>query len=249
MLRLRLQAPFAAFRPFTAGWYRPTAGFLTPSAAYGLALNLAGIETRRDDGLSAMTVTSFGLPRARIAVGADPDHPLPAVQTMFQQLHNYPVGVSGKEQRDDTKGNKYNITPVRREFLSGLFAVVALNFDPDEQEIEAQIRAGLAGESPRSGSRYGLPFLGDNAFLLDRIEILDESVPVVWYCRPDAEDGVVSNSTRLTTWIDRRDMSRTRSAVYAPSSEASSEIPDAAWTLIEPPSGPVSATSKPRKRS
>ena len=45
--------------------------FLTPSAAYGLALNLAGIETRRDDGLSAMTVTRFDLPPARIALGAD----------------------------------------------------------------------------------------------------------------------------------------------------------------------------------
>ena len=32
-------------RTFTAGWYRPTATFLTPSAAYGLLLNLAGIES------------------------------------------------------------------------------------------------------------------------------------------------------------------------------------------------------------
>src|SRR4051794_1998675 len=101
MLWLRLQAPFAAFRPFTAGWYRPTAAFLTPSAAYGLALNLAGVETRRDDGLSPMTVTRFGLPPAMVAVGADPGRPLPAVQTLFQQLHNYPVGASGKERKGD----------------------------------------------------------------------------------------------------------------------------------------------------
>ena len=30
MLCLYVQAPFAAFRTFTAGWYRPTAAFLTP---------------------------------------------------------------------------------------------------------------------------------------------------------------------------------------------------------------------------
>ena len=111
MLVLRLQAQFAAFRTFTAGWYRPTAGFLTPSAAYGLALNLAGEETRRDDGISAMTVTRFGLPPARIAIGADPDHPLPTVQALFQQLHNYPVGASGKERKDDAKGSKYTTPP------------------------------------------------------------------------------------------------------------------------------------------
>ncbi len=69
MLMLYVQAPFAAFRTFTAGWYRPTAAFLTPSAAYGLALNAAGFESRRDDGLSAMTVTAFDLPPARIALG------------------------------------------------------------------------------------------------------------------------------------------------------------------------------------
>src|SRR3954447_17182577 len=106
MLRLYVQASFAAFRTFTAGWYRPTAAFLTPSAAYGLALNLAGIETRRDDGLSAMTVTRFGLPPARIALGADPAWPLPAIQSLFQQLHNYPVGASGKDRKDDARGNK-----------------------------------------------------------------------------------------------------------------------------------------------
>ncbi len=36
MFILYVQAPFAAFRTFRTGWYRPTATFLTPSAAYGL---------------------------------------------------------------------------------------------------------------------------------------------------------------------------------------------------------------------
>ena len=234
MILLRLRAPFAAFRPFTAGWYRPTAGFLTPSAAYGLALNLAGVETRHDDGISAMTVTRLGLPSARIAIGADPDHPLPSVQTLFQQLHNYPVGASGKERKDDAKGSKYNITPVRREFLTGLHAIVALDF-LDHGTIEGQIREGLAGEEPRSGTRYGLPFLGDNAFLPDQVKILDELAPARWYCRLDSEGGSRPDSTRLTSWIDRQDMSKTRSDLYAPTAEANAEIPEAAWTLIRPP--------------
>ena len=151
MLWLYVQAPYAAFRNFTAGWYRPTASFMTPSAAYGLVMNLAGIETRRDDGLSPMTVTGFGLPPARIALGADPENPRgahPQVHTIYQQLHNYPVGASGKERKEDAKGNKYNITPVRREFLSDLRAFVLLDFH-DDPAVEDQIRR--VGTAPIPG--------------------------------------------------------------------------------------------------
>lgn len=252
MIRLYVQAPFAAFRPFTAGWYRPTATFFTPSAAYGLALNLAGIETRRDDGLSAMTLTQFDLPPARIALGVDANEKPashPTVQTLYQQLHNYPVGMSGKERADDAMGNKYNITPVRREFLSDLRAIVALDF-LDRLDVEHAILRNLADPQP-SAARYGLPFLGDNAFLLDKIVELKEPRKALWYKRlsddPDATPGPVDRSTRLTIWIDRKDMSRTRSAVFAPDKTPSYEIPEAAWTPIEPPTSPK-PDAKPSKK-
>jgi CRISPR-associated protein Cas5t len=103
-----------------------------------------------------------------------------------------------------------------------------------------QNRFGVGGEPPRSGTRYGLPFLGDNAFLIDKIQVLDEPAPARWYCRLDAEGGAVAGSTRLTSWIDRQDMSRTCSALYAPAAEASAEIPEAAWTVITPPQEPGS---------
>ncbi|MGE3818118.1 MAG: type I-MYXAN CRISPR-associated protein Cas5/Cmx5/DevS [Isosphaeraceae bacterium] len=251
MLRLYAQAPFAAFRAFTAGWYRPTAGFLTPSAAYGLALNLAGIETRRDDGLSAMTVTRFGLPKARVALGAVPDGPggpRPTVHTIYQQLHNYPVGASGKDRKEDAKGGKYNITPVRREFLSDLRAVIALDF-PDHPEVEAAIVQAAAGDPPGTSPRYGLPFFGDNAFLIDKLEVCRGPIPAFWYRRLDVgEDaGPVPSSTRLTTWVDRQDMSRTKSALYAPSGEAREEIPEDAWTAIEPPPEPTPPAGRTKK--
>lgn len=255
MLRLYVQAPFAAFRTFTAGWYRPTAGFLTPSAAYGLALNLAGIETRRDDGLSPMTVTRFGLPPARIALGAaagNPSGPHPPVHTIFQQLHNYPVGSSGKERMEDAKGNKYNITPVRREFLSDLRAFVLLDFYK-QREVEDLIRRALDTSDPKYPVRYGLPFLGDNAFLIDKIKIHEEPVRALWY-RPigsEDEEGVVPRSTRLTVWIDRQDMSKTRSALFAPGPEEEDDAANSqwhAWTDVTPPSEPMPPPKASKKK-
>jgi CRISPR-associated protein Cas5t len=254
MIRLFVQAPFAAFRTFTAGWYRPTAAFITPSAAYGLALNLAGIETRLDDGSSPMTVTRFNLPPARIAIGADPANPWgphPSVHTLYQQLHNYPVGASGKARKDDAKGNKYNITPIRREFLADVRAFVCLDF-LEQAEIENSIRRALAGAPSSSGKRYGLPFMGDNAFLIDRIEVRDEPVAALWYRRlgSDAEAGMVPRATRLTIWIDRLNASRTTSALFAPDEEPDHDSSDpewTAWTRVDPPVEPT-APAKTRKR-
>ncbi len=250
MLWFYVQAPYAAFRTFTAGWYRPTASFMTPSAAYGLVLNIAGVETRRDDGVSAMTVTKFGLPVVRIALGAvqtpggSGQDVFPTVNTLFQQLHNYPVGASGKERKDDAKGNKYNITPVRREFLAGI--KVCIGFDA-EPWLEDGVRAGLSG----SHARYGIPFLGDNAFLIDRLELRDEPVPARWYRRlgPDDETPATASTTRLTIWIDRQDMSKTRSALYAPDECASDVVPgDAYWTSIEPPGAPEAGKQRSAKK-
>ena len=267
MLRLYIEAPFAAFRPFTAGWYRPTAAFMTPSAAYGLALNLAGVETRRDDGLSPMMVTVFDLPPARIALGAASGR-MPTVQTLFQQLHNYTVGKGSKVDDPDNpgvkayqgdiakrrvKGNKFNITPVRREFLSDLRAIVAIDFF-DRPDVEAAIRAALSPNPPSQATpRYGLPFLGDNAFLPSKIKVIEDSIEAKWFERlTDAADssrieGIVPNSTRLTIWIDRQDMSRTKSALYAPMSPASVEPPDLAWTHIDPPKAPNPPSKKGKK--
>ncbi len=76
MFALYVEAPFAVFRTFAAGWYRPTGAFLTPSAAYGLLLNVAGIESRLREGEAGhdvktpATLTKTGLPTVELAIGA-----------------------------------------------------------------------------------------------------------------------------------------------------------------------------------
>jgi len=220
-LFLHLQAPFAAFRGMQAGVYRSTMPVVPPSAAFGLVLNLAGIEMRGED--VGTTLIRPDVPRLRLAVGAVRDT---EVSTLYQQLHSYPVGNSGKERKEKTFGAKYWIAPVRREVLTGLDAVIAV--ESDDADLLANVGRGLRGELP--GVRYGLPFAGDNNFLFDRIEVVTTPPPARWYCRVSSNKPV-PGSVRLTVSIDRADQSRTKTALVAPSDPCPLP-PDAAWYTV-----------------
>jgi CRISPR-associated protein Cas5t len=226
MLILKLQAPFATFRTFTAGSFRPTARFITPSAAYGLLLNIAGMEMRYDDGKSVMTKIDSGLPKCSIALAA---LEFPEIHSLYQQIHNYPVGNTGKNRKDMTKGSKYNIVPARRAFLSNIRALIALK---DNHKLEEKIQSGLLGKIQR---KYGLPFLGDNNFLIDRLEVITEAEPAHWYIPLKADDEVEYNEyiTRLTITIDRAEMSKTRSALFVPTKRPVKDVPQKAWVKIK----------------
>jgi len=244
MLAVYLEAPFAAFRNFTAGWYRPSAGFIPPTAAYGVLLNFAGIDSRlreeEPDHSSKVPASLLrkGLPPCRLAIGAIVDHRskhdktepqeagcFPAVQTIYQQLHNYPVGTSGGDREKSAHGNKYNITPVRRELLVGLKAVLVIEANA---EFENRIRKGCLGETDQT--HYGIPFVGDNSFMIDRFDLLPRIPSAFWFERvlPD-QQGEVFRTSRLTIHIDREDSSKTRSELFAPCSTASPLIPASAW--------------------
>jgi len=144
-------------------------------------------------------------------------------------LHNYPVGGSGKARAEDCHGNKYNITPVRREFLSDLRAIIQLR---GAQGLEKRIQKGIRGEL--NDGRYGVPFVGDNAFLPDRFELIDHEVPVRWFEVLNAESGVRirDRAARLTVTIDREAPERTRSDLFAPVDTPTASPPESAWVCI-----------------
>lgn len=230
MLYLRIKSPFAVFRSFTAGSFRPTAPFITPSAAYGLLMNIAGIETRRDDGVSLMTLTADDTPSLEIAIGAVT---FPERQSMFQQLHNYPVGNSAKEREESCNGSKYNIQPIRREFLSDIDACIAVK---GGEETEQNIRSGLSGAN--GVSRYGVLFLGDNAFMPDVIREEANPVAAHWYVQlPRGASGPKDKLCRLTVTIDRADMTLTSAPLFYPAEAATAEIPNEAWSRVGPKHG------------
>ncbi|XPM53221.1 MAG: type I-MYXAN CRISPR-associated protein Cas5/Cmx5/DevS [Leptolyngbya sp. IPPAS B-1204] len=246
-LWLRIRAPFAAFRGFQAGVYRATAPVMPPSTAFGLMLNLAGIEMR-DTANRPTTLIRSDLPCLKLAIGsackALPSGDLaPEIEseicTLYQQLHSYPVNPNNpqaKQLAPGTKGAKYWIVPVRREFLVGLDMV--LGVQTTDSELLQRVQQGLRGELPQP--RYGLPFAGDNNFLFDRIDVLHEPIPTLWYVRMQPDDPPMRGSYRLTVGIDRADNSKTTSYLYAPIEQATIEPPRNAWTWTpKPPEGLV----------
>jgi CRISPR-associated protein Cas5t len=218
---LHARAPFAAYRAMQAGVYRTTLPVIPHSAALGLVLNLAGIETR-DPEPEVTTQVRADIPRLRIAIGALAS---PGVSTLYQQLHSYPVGASGKELKERSHGAKYWIAPVRRELLVGLDAIIGV--EAPKGALRDRVRRGLDGQLAEE--RYGLPFAGDNNLLFDRLDLLDAPPPARWYTRILAGDPPRRGSCRLTVGIDRRDSSRTTTVLCAPMDQVTSEPPEAAW--------------------
>jgi CRISPR-associated protein Cas5t len=220
---LRVRAPFAAFRGFQAGSYRATSPVMPPSTAFGLVLNLAAIEMR-DSLNEPITTIKKELPRLQIAIGIISDTER---CSLYQQLHSYPVGSSGKEFADRTKGAKYWIAPIRREFLVGYDGIIGVQ--AEDINLFERVNKGLRGELGES--RYGLPFAGDNNFLFDRIDVVDEPLETThWYTRIQPDDTPRKGSCRLTVGIDRTDNSKTTNYLYAPTVESSKYPPGAAWT-------------------
>lgn len=219
---LRVRAPFAAFRGMQAGAFRTTAPVMPPSAALGLVLNLAAIESR-DPTPRPTTRTAAGIPCMQIAVGLMRP---PVVTSLYQQLHEYPVGNSGKELAARTHGAKYWIKPVRRQLLVDYDGVIGIR--TGERTLIDRTISGLRGAW--NAERYGVPFAGDNNLFFDRIEVLEAPPSAFWYERLGPDDPPRLGSCRLTVGIDREDSSRTTVPVFAPTAEARPRPGDLAWT-------------------
>ncbi len=230
---LRIKAPFAAFRYFQAGVFRSSSPTIPHSAAWGLVLNLAGIEVRTN---LDKTITEIdpNAPKLSLAIGTIQQA---EKATLYQQLHSYPVGASGKEFAERTKGAKYWIAPVKREVLVGLD--VMLGIKTDDPSLLERVKHGLRGELPIE--RYGLPFAGDNNLLFDQLDILETPLPANWYVPVEAESSPRVGSCRLSVKIDRFDSSKSVSLLFAPESNQTEEPPAGAWVWT--PESPIAIAS------
>jgi CRISPR-associated protein Cas5t len=184
--------------------------FAPPSALYGLLLNVAGVDMRGEK----------TLPSLRMALAATRR---PTVSTLVQQLHLSPVGSAAKPWEPFTKGSKPSISQARRELLCGLegYCLVQAN-----AELETAITEGLAGNH----KRYGLPFLGDNNFLLDDLrQVEPHARPVEWLTPANGSPGIY-----LTLWVGRGKAARVRAAQFTYREGSLDAPPEDAWTEITP---------------
>lgn len=149
------KAPFGAFRPLKNVELATTTEFITYSAAYGLLLGLAGIDRQRKKEFAD----------ARIAIGCNR---LPRIGRTFQQL------IQGKRVMSSDGGN-LNLRPFWREVLFDLEGYIGL----DNPSLEELVTEGI--NEPSTLDYWGLPFMGDNNFFLERIEVCDKPEPCQWF--------------------------------------------------------------------
>lgn len=216
----RARAPFAAWRPFTAGTYRPTHPVPPPSSLYGLVLCLQGIEIR--------DTPKSELPSLAIAMG---QMRIPEIGTVVRQAHHKPVGAADKELRAMARGTKHLIAPVRYEVVCGVDLVVGVEGLPkDVVRLRDALQSGVGG----------VPFAGDNGMGWDSFEELTELQatalgPRWWTINPTHE--LAYESQDLTVWVDYEDASRTEVVCLGPrgGQQTPPYCPLDAWVLVSPP--------------
>jgi CRISPR-associated protein Cas5t len=228
-LWLHVRAPFACFSSLRSGTYRDTMPVMPPSAAYGLILNLAGIEMR---GSLKETITPIcpDLSPLKLAFGRVAGSNS-EISVLLQNMHNYPIGQTGKERKAKAHGSKYWIEPTYREIIVNLDMILGVQAD---SELIFRIREELDGKGDCEASRrhrpcYGFPFAGDNNFVFDRIDCLEKPLPTHWFVRSDSNLELEPGAVSLTVEIDRQNTSQTKSLLFSATKNAISFLPDSEW--------------------
>ena len=221
-LWLHVRAPFACFSSLRAGTYRDTMPVMPPSTAYGLILNLAGIEMRGNLKNSITPIRS-DLPTIKLAFGRVAGT-TSEISVLLQNMHSYPIGQTGKERKAKAHGNKYWIEPTYREIIVDLNMILGIQAD---SELISRIRQGLNGEDNRPC--YGFPFAGDNNFLFDRIDCLDKPLPTHWFVKVNSNLELEPGAVNLTVEIDRNKPNQTKSLLFSATKNAMTFLPDSEW--------------------
>ncbi|XWK89470.1 MAG: hypothetical protein U7127_05230 [Phormidium sp.] len=217
MLFIYFKAPFGAFKPFQSVEMLATVEFMTYSAAYGFLLGLAGINSRDPQTKQAYINT-------RIALGT---LKLPRKGRVLQQLHK---GKPSTENFERAKGRKPYIDVFWREILyDKLEGYIGL----DNPELEVLVERGI--NEPSSLSYWGLPFMGDNNFFVQQLDIVEHPQPCRWFSSID--NGNLPRGERLyylSVWTDYQDSIRSKSLLFRLDEKQETPIgQDRFWVSIQ----------------
>ena len=99
-----------------------------------------------------------------------------------------------------------------------------------ESKLISSVRQGLEGKS--DCSYYGFPFAGDNNFLFDRIDYLENSLLTHWFVQSDSNLELEPGAVSLTVEIDRQNPSQTKSLLFSATQHPFTSLPDSQWLSI-----------------
>lgn len=187
---IHFKAPFGAFRPFKNVELATTAEFITHSAAYGLLLGLAGVDRQRKKEFIG----------TRIAIGCKR---LPRAGRFFQQL------IQGRRVLTGD-GGQLNLRPFWREVLFDLEGYIGFDNSPLEELVVKGIN------EPSLLDYWGLPFMGDNNFFLERVEVCKKPESCRWFYPFNGER--LQRGERLhflSIWTDYETNMRSRGLLFA----------------------------------
>lgn len=211
-------AQFAMHLQRYAGGIQATWPIPTPAEAYGLLLNLCGIDSNDHTCLPALP-TRRDAPSFWTAIGSISTAGRGKILT-HQHIHR--VG----KQNIDPRGLKTSIEPAHREVLVGTQFVVGMRAD---KSLTDRIIPCLRGDIPA----YNFLTAGTSDSLIDRVEVLDSPPEANWYAALDPKSPPRAGSHRFPVWIDRRNEGKGRSTILAPT-ERTSEVPGTAWVRVGP---------------
>lgn len=202
------KAPFGAFRPFRNVELATTTEFVTHSAAYGMLLGLAGVDRREKRKYIG----------ARIAIGCKR---LPRVGRSFQQLIR-------DERALSNDGGQLTLRPFWREVLFDLEGYIGL----EHPALEELVVKGI--NEPSELDYWGLPFMGDNNFFLERVAAFEHMLePCRWFSLYQNQKLARGEHLRyLSVWTDYETNTRSRGLLFALTGEETSPPPEA-WVSIE----------------
>ena len=197
MLFIYFKAPFGAFKPFQSVEMLATVEFMTYSAAYGFLLGLAGINSRDPLVKSAYINT-------RIALGT---FNLPRKGRVLQQLHK---GKASSEDTERAKGRKPKIDIFWKELLYDVFeGYIGL----DNPELEPLITHGI--NNPQSINYWGLPFMGDNNFFVEKLDIVQEVKECQWFSLLKSSTSPQNQRLYyLSVWTDYQNSTNSKSLLF-----------------------------------
>lgn len=208
-LYVHFKAPFGAFKPFQSVEMLATTAFVTHSAAYGLLLGLAGVDRdRKEDFIGA-----------QVAIGMS--H-MPRRGRTYHQLHVIPQ-TPGKDEIERAKGTKQRIRPYWREVLINLEGCIGLK----DERLEPLVRQGI--NDPQTLDYWGLPFMGDNNFFIERLALISEPEECQWFCPLEPKN--VSRNDRyfyLSVWTDYSNGETSNSLLFSLEDDLNK-----AWITIE----------------